>query len=264
MTDKNHWKKIEIARKPFDDMARRLFYKAYMKQIEPYMDKLNKSDEYAKMIESDISFSDVPIREAMLTVYEKTGVKFAKSIKKQFGKKELEVNYTESNLIDDKYVQDMRDYALNNSGNAITWISQTAESQALKLVRDILAEGAKEGWSSQKMAMMMRDGLKMGYSNFARYASERIARTEVCTASNYGAQIGAESTGYPMKKRWIATYDGRQRDSHEEAGSKYKDGIDIKEFYIIGDNEKCQHPGSASLSGSERINCRCAQAFEVI
>jgi len=260
VTDKNTWKRIEIARKPFDDMARKLFYKAYMKQIEPYLIKLNQSDEYVNMIESDISFSDVPIREAMLTVYEKTGLKFAKSVKKQFTKKD----YNPESLTDDQFIQDMRDYALNNSGNAITWISQTAEGQALKLIRDILAEGTLQGLSTQQMAVMMRDGLKMGYTNFARYASERIARTEVCTASNYGSQLGAESTGFAMKKRWIATYDGRQRDSHGEAGNKYKNGIGLKEFYIIGDNEQCQYPGQASLSGSERINCRCAQAFEVI
>lgn len=260
MNDKNTWKRIEIARKPFDDMARRLFYKAYMKQIEPYLIKLNQSDEYVDMIESDISFSDVPIRLAMVATYEKTGLKFAKATKKQFGKKD----YNPEMISDDQFIQDMRDYALNNSGNAITWISQTAESQALKLIRDILTEGTDQGLSTQQMATMMRDGLKMGYSNFARYASERIARTEVCTASNYGMQLGAESTGFAMKKRWITTYDGRQRDSHGEAGNRYKDGIGLKEFYHIGDNEACQYPGDANLSGGERINCRCAQAFEVI
>ena len=261
MTDKNHWKKIELSRKPFDVMSQRLFRKALLSLIEPYLKKLNESDEYAKMIEADISFSDIPIRHAMVETYQKTGLKFAKLTQKKF--KSEKKDYDPTQLSDDQFIQDMRDYALNQGGSHITWISQSAESEALNIIRATLDQASAEGWGVGKLAQTMRDELQMGYSNYARYASERIARTEITAASNYGSHLGANSTGYPMKKRWIATYDSRVRDAHAVAGAKYQAGIDINEPYFVG-GEDLMFPGDPSGSASNIIQCRCTESYEVV
>ena len=127
--DKKRWKQIEISRKPFDVKAERLFYKALKSLISPYLEKL-EVDEYANQIQYDIKFYDIPVRKALLETYEKTGLKFSQITRKEL-KKSKGVQYDYDKLQDDKIIQDMRDYALNNSGSHITWITQTAENEAL-------------------------------------------------------------------------------------------------------------------------------------
>ena len=81
----------------------------------------------------------------------------------------------------------------------------------------------------------------------------RNARTAVTGAENAGridSYLRAESMGIKMKQVWMATLDGRTRDSHvildgeqREVGKKFSNG--------------CRYPGDPAGAPAEVYNCRC-------
>lgn len=94
------------------------------------------------------------------------------------------------------------------------------------------------------------------------YRLEMIARTEthgaVSTSNHYlYRRIGA------TKKEWLATQDGRTRESHLAAERRYTEGgeigaIPIDDKFIVGGIEML-HPGDKSAPLKEFINCRCVE-----
>ena len=85
-------------------------------------------------------------------------------------------------------------------------------------------------------------------------AAMRNARTSVTGAENAGridSYKRAQGMGIKMRQQWMATLDGRTRDSHvaldgetQEVGKKFSNG--------------CRYPGDPSGPGSEVYNCRCS------
>lgn len=85
-------------------------------------------------------------------------------------------------------------------------------------------------------------------------AAMRNARTAVTGAENAGridSYKRADKMGIKMRQQWMATLDGRTRDSHvaldgetREVGKKFSNG--------------CRYPGDPSGPGSEVYNCRCS------
>lgn len=91
----------------------------------------------------------------------------------------------------------------------------------------------------------------------AGYKAERIARTEVIGASNFGTLEAYKQSDLDLGKGWIAQFDGRARDSHMQAAEIYneKNLIPLDEDFQVGSGAgPC--PGSIGLA-EEDINCRC-------
>lgn len=102
-------------------------------------------------------------------------------------------------------------------------------------------------------------------------SAETIARTEAIGAMNEGSLSGAvaaEARGLGVKKSWLATFDGRERDTHAAAHRLYqKEAIPLKESFLIGGVE-FKSPGNPTAgrteaSASECINCRCSVTYQV-
>jgi len=97
----------------------------------------------------------------------------------------------------------------------------------------------------------------------------RIARTEIVSASNYGAKKGAEETGLAVKKEWIATNDPRTRRirSGDEYDHDFMDGVikQMDEPFMVpksdGTLEPMDVPGDLNGSPGNVINCRCTVGF---
>ena len=81
--------------------------------------------------------------------------------------------------------------------------------------------------------------------------SERIARTEMLSASNRGALEAYRQSGVVERKRWLAARDDRTRDAHAEANGQTV-ALDVP-FLVMG--ESVMAPGEGSAANS--INCRC-------
>lgn len=118
-----------------------------------------------------------------------------------------------------------------------------------------LAEGVENGESIPDLAQRVRGD----FSAAGPARAVRIARTEVVGASNLGAHVGAEESGLPLDKIWIATADGRTREDHAEADGQR---VRLDEAFSVG-GYPMRYPGDSSMGApaSEVVNCRCAVAF---
>lgn len=91
-------------------------------------------------------------------------------------------------------------------------------------------------------------------------AAIRNARTMVTGAECRGREDSyreLESRGVVLKKVWIATPDGRTRESHLELDGEE---VDVNEAFSNG----CMYPGDPSGDPSEVYNCRCSIRTHII
>lgn len=118
-------------------------------------------------------------------------------------------------------------------------------------VAAVLAEGFADGLGEAGTVKIIREkiGRRLSATNAAR-----IARTEMHTAMNIGADEAARSTGLDMVKEWASAEDSRVRKSHAEA-----DGQEVAEDdpFHVG-SARLMFPGDPAGPAKEIINCRCA------
>lgn len=89
-----------------------------------------------------------------------------------------------------------------------------------------------------------------------RSSAETIARTETIGALNGGALEAAKQSGVIGGKTWIATFDGRERDSHSAAHERYQaQPIPLEDDFEVG-GARGPAPGNTGDPG-EDCNCRC-------
>lgn len=102
-------------------------------------------------------------------------------------------------------------------------------------------------------------------------SAETIARTETIGALTEGSLMGAkeaEAVGLPVRKQWLATFDGRERESHAAAHRRYQaQPIGLNESFLVGgvefDSPANPTGGRTRASAAETINCRCALTYVV-
>lgn len=120
-------------------------------------------------------------------------------------------------------------------------------------ITSAILQGVLQGESIPNLSKRLRTVENMGIAQ-----SVRAARTAVTGAQNAGRQVvynKAKEMGLPIKKRWIATLDGRTRHEHGMADGQT---VDLDDFFVIG-GEKLMHPADFShgASGWNIYNCRC-------
>lgn len=100
-------------------------------------------------------------------------------------------------------------------------------------------------------------------------SAETIARTETIGALTDGSLMGAKQaadTGLGVRKQWLATFDGRERESHAAAHRRYQAGaIPLEESFSVGsvafDSPANPTGGRTRASAAETINCRCSITY---
>lgn len=141
--------------------------------------------------------------------------------------------------------------------NATTW-------DALKTS---LMEGIAQGEGIDKLMTRVTEVMAGRISSSA----ETIARTETIGALTEGSLMGAKEaadTGLDVRKQWLASFDGRERETHAAAHRRYQAqpiALDAS-FSVGGVNFKSPgNPtgGRTKASASETINCRCALTYVV-
>lgn len=104
----------------------------------------------------------------------------------------------------------------------------------------------------------MADDLQKRITTMSRDSAIRTARTAVTGAQNAGrmdSYAAAEKMGIKLKKRWIATLDGRTRHAHAMMDGQT---VDIDKPFKV-DGYDIMFPGDTSAPSYLVYNCRCTQ-----
>ena len=116
-----------------------------------------------------------------------------------------------------------------------------------------VTSGILQGKSVYKIA----DDLQRDITNMNRTSAIRTARTAVTSAPKGGRQAtmdAAKKMGIKLRKRWVATKDGRTRDIHGKADGQT---VETDKPFIVGGEELMVPGDSTSASGWNLYNCRC-------
>lgn len=193
-------------------------------------------------------------RQAYAQVYTSVGMDFAEAVDQglteAYGKaagRDLEVKAGERQA----WEAFIERYLRAQGGKRIQEVMSTTRKRITNSLADSYAKG--EG------ADTMADKI-MASEKFTAGRSLVIARTEVVSASNMGSQAAAESFGIPLKKAWLATEDGRERETHAAADGQT---VGLNEAFEVG-GSRLLFPGDSSMGAEagEVCNCRCTQTYE--
>lgn len=124
-----------------------------------------------------------------------------------------------------------------------------------KKINSVVLQGILQGSPMDEIANSLSTVTQQNYK-----ASIRNARTMVTAAENSGRISGfnrAEQMGIVFEKVWIATHDGRVRDTHAAL-----DHVTCKNGELFANG--CEFPGDWRGPASEVYNCRCTIASNII
>lgn len=133
-------------------------------------------------------------------------------------------------------------------GEAITSLDATM----IAAVRDVVLTGTENADAVSDIATAIRERLG---GDIGRRAAEKIARTEVHTASSVAQQQAAEDSQVDLVKTWCSAQDERTRETHADADGQTRD---LDEAFSIG-TASMMHPGEGPPE--ETINCRCCVLY---
>jgi uncharacterized protein with gpF-like domain len=145
----------------------------------------------------------------------------------------------------------------------IQGVVETTQNSIIKAI----ARGYLEGLDQKAIGnLIIESGTRVSQSR-----ANRIARTEIHGAANFGAFEAAKRTGLPAKKEWLSGQDHRTRafDREDEWDHLHYDGttVGMDESFafesVKGQRNLLQYPGDPSGSEGNVINCRCTLAFKV-
>lgn len=135
------------------------------------------------------------------------------------------------------------------------------ERKSLKLAADVNAatkadikDAIEEGFSESETIDQIAKRINESFDFADKVRSERIARTEVISASNGGAMEGFRQTGV-RKKEWLSARDEKVRDTH--AALDRHEAVGLNESFISPSGARLKFPGDPDAPPEEIINCRC-------
>ena len=145
-----------------------------------------------------------------------------------------------------------------SEASGLTFIQTMKKNSAANLVKlsQQITQGLALGESYAKTARRVKDTFQGGYSD-----AIRVVRTEAGRNMNEGhlkTYEAAQEAGVEMVKKWVATLDGRTRDSHGHLDGKAADENGL--FWIGSDSAPA--PGLFALP-KNKINCRCRVVEEI-
>lgn len=240
------WKTIDRKRASYIKYAKTEFSRALKTQANEYLDKVKQSG-----ISSEYSISRAPMENAMFNVYSRVMKQFAKDTYSQFAQKALK---TEINW--DEWVARWFE---GNTTDLIGGIDEYTQNG----IRSVAERAIIEGWGIREFQNALFEDYRI-----SERRAELIGRTEIIRASNAGSLMGAQETGFPMQKFWLATRDNRTRglnpkDVFDHYSMDEDKGIPLDQAFNVS-GEQLQHPGDRAGSPGNTINCRCTMTYQVL
>lgn len=109
----------------------------------------------------------------------------------------------------------------------------------------------EEGLSIDDLADTINDDLFDG--RLQDWQAERTARTATIPSSNAGSHSAFEDAEGVVGEEWLATSDGRTRDTHDAANGQI---VAVDNSFLVGGHE-ARYPGDPALPLEEMVQCRC-------
>ena len=255
---KAYVRNIERERKPFYKTAKADMLRALKVQTDEFKVRLRKCDTPEEInYQASKSVDSEPITKAMQSIYVKTGKHFAVKTYNGLTKAKQMKRVTQP-VTEDYWFDYMNRFVTTKLGQRIRWITGTTEDVFKTTCRNITAEGIAEGWSVDRMA----ESIIMELNITQVYRAERIARTEVVSASNNASIAGAKATGLNLVKEWMTFIDDKTRDGHAEMNGMQ---VGIDDSFDVPDPdgviEQMDYPGDPKGSAGNVINCRCTIGY---
>jgi hypothetical protein len=253
---------LDYKRKSYHQFVKTIYRNAINEQLKGVFEKINSANSLEEIEAINMGLDSSIIKKTMLKTYEIVGSAFAKETVQNL------VGVKKDITVEDKYTLIMRNFIEKYGAERITWITHTTKENYIKICKNIVQNAIKDGISitDTRKAIMK----SIGYDTV--YRAERIARTEIVSASNRGSLEGAKSTGLNINKVWIAKMTNRTRHSHKELDGQVV-GINepfMANIYINDDEnrkegkEKLYYPGDINGSAGNVINCSCTQGYKRI
>jgi len=136
--------------------------------------------------------------------------------------------------------------------------SEEITKETNKKLGKALAEGIEAGEGTATL----KKRVSQLFASFEKYRSERIARSEVIRASNYGTEAGYEQSGVVEAKEWLTALDERNCQWCARLnGKKIKLGdnyFDKGDSYVGADGDKIDLDYENIQAPPLHPNCRCS------
>jgi hypothetical protein len=242
------WKNVDRKRASHLAWARRTFNVALMRQFLQFDRHWSDVTNTADMTQY-FDLSPTPIAEAFEAVYVRVGEAFAKEtfagLKSHYGYQIKDIEFS-------PFEEFIRAWVATYGAKRIDDMTKTTQSMLAKLVQQAI----DEGMGVAKAQALIRSK----FTDMSKIRAERIARTEIVSASNLGSIEAARSTGLTLQKNWLSTRDKRVREAHEDADGQ---PADLNGYFIV-DGEELAYPGDIEGSPGNVISCRCSITYTEI
>jgi hypothetical protein len=162
-----------------------------------------------------------------------------------------------SDIQESIWLEKVLKYVDDHAGFKIEMVKWNHLKDIVQITRDAVNVGINEGWGIDKIV----DTLFAEVSDREKWKAMRIARTEVVSASNFGAYQAAADSELDLEKIWLHPGHpgpmGYSRDEHE-----MMDGVAVpmNEDFMMPDGTLMPFPGDGPPEHT--INCRCTVAFQ--
>ncbi|MBA7486857.1 hypothetical protein ES707_22419 [subsurface metagenome] len=252
------WRAIDRQKSGYRRAMRPVFKRAFDKQIQPFLNEIMDFTDITH-IEAPIKLDPEPMQAAYKRLYMTAALDFAMQdrdrAKSDSG---LYILKSEDEIIADMIMLAINDYMATEIGLTIEAIGDTSILKIQRILEKLVPEIIDSGIGGGAAQTALRDQIKSAWHRDRYFRTERIVRTEVNRASNWGSLKGVQSTGAPHYKLWLAAFTATSRPEHGDAEGQR---VDIDEdFDVMG--ESLQYPGDPAGSAANTINCLCSMTYE--
>lgn len=247
------WQTINRRRGAFRAKLRPVFMRALDKQIKPLYDAIKTTDiNHLEVPDLD----NEPIRKAYKRLYHIVALDSAISDRKLVkSNNNIAILKDEDRIINDLISAEIAEYLATEVGMTITAIGNTSLVMLQNLLKDIVPGIIEQGIGMGAAQTMLRDQIKSAWHRARYYRTERIVRTEVGRAANWGSITGMRSVGVKVNKHWVSAYSATSRPEHMTDQT-----VDLDEKFSIG-GEDMDYPLDPSASAAQTINCKCVVTY---
>jgi hypothetical protein len=200
---------------------------------------------------------NLAIEQAYTKLYMTTAVDFAKAKRRQL--KKSFTKQDEDEIFNDLIMDKVRTYLRLHAGETVTVTGDTSVALIQQLLKRLTPEILDQGLGAGEAQTMLRDMIQSEWHQAKYYRTERIVRTEVNRAANYGSLEGTRSLGVEMNKVWISAFAKTSRQEHMDADGQ---AVDLNDAFNVG-GESLDYPGDPVGSAGNTINCLCSTYEEL-